>query len=127
MSFDSDAELLGHVRGKVGVERDSDLPERDLKDELERGKAEVTAELRERLNNEQDVAFYDTDDADQQALKYFLLVRARTLVAQNRGLKGVNTSRDPHSIASIRRHDFGDTTINHWRDRMVTYIEKLTN
>ena len=126
MTFDSDEELMGHVRGEVGVKQDSDLPERDLKEELERGKAEINREIRERLNNSQSLDFYDTDNADQQALRYFLLIRARSIVVQNRGIGGVDLGRDPRSIASIRHHDYDDQTMNHWRDRMVTFLNKIT-
>lgn len=128
--FDSDAELMSYVRGQVGVNRDGDLPEQALKTELERGKSEINKEVRERLNNSDSLDFYNSD-APQRALEYFVQLRARVVVIGNQkarkpssGLPDVSNA--PSSILSMRRHDFGDQTMNHWRDRMVTHLNRVT-
>lgn len=116
--FGSDDELLRHVRGQVGVKKASDLPEEALQEELERGKREINREVRERLNNGESVDFYDQNGSDQRALQYYLLIRGRDHA------KGEGNG--PTTVASIRRNDFGDQTMNHWRDRLVTHLNNIT-
>lgn len=120
--FDSDTELTSYVRGQVGVNHDGDLPEQALKDELERGKKEINREIRERFNNDETLDFYSSD-APQKVLENFLKIRAKGHVKANQGR---GPGDNPSSIASMRRHDFNDSTMNHWRDRMVTHLNRVT-
>jgi hypothetical protein len=126
--MDSDTELLRDVRGQVGVNQDGDLPEQTLATELKSGKNELSREIRERLNNGDSLSFGNSEAKDQ-ALEYFLLLRARTIVVNNQN--GADNSLPdlsdaPSTIATMRRYDFGDSTMNHWRDRMVTHLNQVT-
>jgi len=129
--FDSDSELLDHVRGHVGVKREGDLPQDTLEQELQRAKRELNNEIRERLNNQQSLNIYEIE-AKQKALKYFVQIRAKSVVTQNQGARagpdknGPNLGRDPKTVSSIRRHDYGDQDMNYWRDRMVAHVNKIT-
>lgn len=123
--FDSDAELMSYVRGQVGVSTDGDLPEQALKDEIERGKSEINQELRERLNNGDEIDFYGSDEP-QKALENFVKLRAKGRVKANQGNGPPDHANKPSSVSLMRRHDYGDSTMNHWRDRMVTHLNKVT-
>lgn len=129
--FDSDSELLDHVRGRVGVEKEGDLPQDTLEQELRDAKDELNSEIRERLNNQQSLNIYETEEK-QKALKYLVQIRAKSVVVQNQGARagpdknGANLGRDPKTVSSIRRHDFGDQDMNYWRDRMVAHVNRIT-
>jgi hypothetical protein len=132
--FDSDAELMSHVRGQVGVSQNGDLPEQALKEEVQRGKEEISRELRERLNNGESVNFYKSDEP-QKALEFFVKVRARGRVKRNQQKRGRHPGKGrgppdhanaPASVSSMRRHDYDDQTMNHWRDRMVHHLNRVT-
>jgi len=126
--FDSDAELMSHVRGQVGVNRNSDLPEQALKEELERAKYEINREVRERLNNNGSLNFTEAR-AFQKALENLLKLRAKARVKANQQARGSGVpahSDAPVSVSSMRRHNFGEQTMNHWRDRMILHLNKIT-
>lgn len=125
--FDSDSELTDYVRTQVGVSRGRDLPDEVLTDELTRAKSELTNEVEERIRTGDGIGFF-SDNADQKALMYYVLVRARLHVLESQGNlpENVGKAGPPDSVSSMRRMDFGDDTLNHWGGRMVTYLNKMT-
>lgn len=125
--FGSDTELKAHVRGEVGASKASALPEDVLDNELARAKEEITREVSERLTNGSSLDFYDSKDSDQEALIHYLYIRATLVVKQSQGTLPESVGKaPPDTISSIRRTDFGDQTLNYWRDRMVTYLNRIT-
>jgi len=126
--FGSDTELMSHVRGQVGVSQDGDLPQQALEDEVERGKHEINREVRERLNKGGSLNFSNTEAA-QKALENFVKVRVKSRVKANQAARGSGPpahSNSPSSVSSMRRHDYGEQTMNHWRDRMVHHLNRVT-
>lgn len=127
----SDAELMRDVRGQVGISKDGDLPEQVLQKELERGKEEINRELRERLNNGDGIDYFKSDE-QLKALENFVKLRAKAFVKGNQNSRGKGSrgppdhANAPASVSSMRRHDFGDETMNHWRDRMITHLNRIT-
>lgn len=124
----SDAALLGRVRGRVGVTYADDLPETEMEEELEKCKEALSDEIEERLRKTGNFNFYDEGSA-RNALEEMMCLKAEKVKAHGQG-KGQARSEKarnmPDTVSAIRRTDFEDSTMNLWRDRMVKHLNRVT-
>lgn len=127
MAFDSDAELLKHVRGRVGVSHPDDLPEDVMEEEIEDAKRRLSSEIEERIHTDGSLNFYDKDSAQRSLFEYMCLRAERVKARGNKGKARSEKAADaPSSIAALRRFDYEDRTMNHWRNRMISHLNKVT-
>ena len=119
--FESDRAVVAAVRKQHDLSNRSLITDGELQTDLDTAKTVISREVHERLTNGDELNFYN-EDAAQDALYNLALLRVADRKARKDGADG---PRVPHGISKLRRTDFGDQTMNHWRDQVVRGIDRI--
>lgn len=122
----SDADMLSDARTAVGPVNSSAITDEDLRQALDGIKGTVTEEVRRSLDRETVNVYHD--GAIEDLAKHLFRLRVADLKRrkENNPSGHVAAKPVPESPSALRRHNFENDTLGHWRDQMIRAHQRLT-